>query len=395
MSIITEVRVATSNLAWVLIYYLILDTEDFSAISRLGVTFMQYLTGILEDADLNLKPDGDLKGVGPANRNNGIPDSDGATPVITGSTTCTNNELRLRVVRRMWDAMKKVFPKAALEEAAEVLLACLMRKEELLLNESARWALDEEGEQERNSWVALCVDTLRISGSEAMRVFWGCEEGAPVSNLTPGTWTWDWTKEFTNAIWKMVVEKWKDDEGDWESAVILLGVPFTDKLAWNLSSEDFNIWEEFLGYATGNALDHGVDSPTVLDSISSFVSSFQTPGSQPYLSIRLADLLLSNLDIAEMRIVPQSLIELVSETMRANYPPETKNKAVMRWLARSLMTLVEKCPTDFCLQILQAFEDGVTLWLADEYSVWEEDELNYDVCLISLMRSRNSELQFS
>lgn len=354
---------------------------------------MKYLTDVLEDPDLNLKPDGDLKGVGPANRKNGIPDSDGLAPVITGATTCTNGELRLRVVRRMWNAMKRAFPKSALVEAAEVLLACLMRKEQSLMTEVARWALDEEGERERNSWMTLCVDTLRISGPEAMRVFWGCEEGASVSKM-PGTWSWDWTKEFTNAVWKIAVEKWRDDEGDWESAVILLGVPFTDRLAWNLTSEDFNIWEELLGYTTGDALDHGVDSSTVLDSISSFVSSFQVPGTQSYLSIRLADLLLSHLDTPEMRIVPQNLVELVSETMRANYPPETKNKTVMRWLARSLMTLVEKCPTDFCPQILQALEDGIALWLADEYCAWEESELNYDVCAVDFHRSVPQVLNF-
>jgi hypothetical protein len=340
---------------------------------------MEYLTDILEDADLNLKPNGDLKGVGPPNRNDTVPDSDGPAPMIAGSTKCTNGELRLRVVRRMWNVMKNVFPESSLVEAAEVLLACLMRNSKLLLSECAYSGLDEEGETGRNSWVTLCFDVSKICGPEAIRVFWGCEEGAAVEKV-PGAWAWDWTREFTNAVWRTAVEKWRDDESDWESAIILLGIPFTDKHAWNLTGEDFNIWEEFLGYATGNALDHGVDSSTVLDNISSFVSSFQTPSAHSYLSMRLADLLLSHLDIPEMRTIPQSLVELISETMRANYPPETRNKAVMRWLARSLTTLVDKCPTEFCLQILQTLEDGVTLWLSDERCVWEEGEFNYDVC---------------
>lgn len=367
--------IATFGFRTILMHYL--DIDDPSSMSSLGMTYVKYVTDILENPDLNLKPNGDLKGVGPANRNDAVPDSDGVTPVIAGSTKCTNGELRLRVVRRMWNAMSGVFPKLALVEAAETLLACLMRNAKSLLTESA-YSLEDEGERERNSWVALCVDVSRICGSEALRVFWGCEEGAPVKKV-PGAWAWDWTKEFTNAVWKTAVEKWGDNEGHWEGAAILLGVPFTDKHAWNLTGEDFNIWEEFLGYATGDALDHGVDSPTVLDGISSFVSSFQTPGAQPYLSIRLADLLLSHLDISEMRVVPQNLVELASDTMRANYPPDTKNKAVTRWLARSLTTLVDKCPREFCLQILQALEDGVALWLADGCSAWEEDVLNYDV----------------
>lgn len=337
---------------------------------------MKYVTDILQDPNLNLTPNGDLKGVGPANRANAVPDSDGPTPVITGSTTCTNGELRLRVVRRMWNAMKNVFSKTALVESAEVLLTCLMRNARLLLTENAQSALNEEGEQERNSWVTLCMNVSQICGSEAMRVFWRCEEDALV-NKVPEAWEWDWTKEFTNAVWKSAVETWR---GDWEGAIVLLGVPFTDRHAWNLTSEDFSIWEEFLGYTTDQALDHGVDSPTVLDNVSFFVSSFQTPGAQSYLSIRLADLLLSHLDIPELRTVPQNLVDFISGTMRANYPPETQNKAAMRWLARSLMTLIEKCPTEFCLQILLALEDGIALWLADEHWAWKEDELNYDVC---------------
>ena len=111
--------------------------------------------------------------------------------------------------------------------------------------------------------------------------------------------------------------------------ITLLGIPFLDKHSWNVTGEDFNLWEEFLGYTTGRALDHGLDSSTVLDNVASFVSDFQTPGAQPYLSTRLADLLLSNLDAPEMRAIPQGLIDLVSETMRSNYPPGLKNKAVM------------------------------------------------------------------
>ena len=98
---------------------LFVDNEDASAVSRFGVT----RTDILEGPDLNLKPNENLKGVGPANRTNTIPDSDGARYAIAGSMTCTNGELRLRIVHRMWNAMKAVFPKLTLADTAEVLLA--------------------------------------------------------------------------------------------------------------------------------------------------------------------------------------------------------------------------------------------------------------------------------
>ena len=342
---------------------------------------MKYITDIIEDPDLSLAPNTTLKGVGPAERKNPVPDSDDTIPdTFTGQTKCTNSELRLRVVRRMWNAMKSVFPTETLSEAAEVLLAGLMRNEQSLLPESSRLALDEEGGAARNAWVKLCVDALTLTDVHAMRVFWGCEDGGPISKVV-NTWGWDWTKEFTNAVWKVAVEKWRDEEGEWEAGIILLGVPFTDRHAWNMSSEDFSLWEEFLADLTTKALDHGVDASSVLDHVASFVSSFQTPAVQPYLSIRLADLLLSHLDAQEMRNIPQGLVDLVADTMRATYPPDTKNKPVMRWLARSLMSLLEKCPKEFCLPMLQTVQEGVCLWLADEIGAWEEDEMNYDVGL--------------
>jgi len=342
---------------------------------------MKYLIDIVEDVNLNFSPNKSLKGVGPANRKSTVPDSDDISPeTIHGLTNCRNSELRLRVVGRMWSKMKTIFPHEALGEAAEMFLACLMRNGMSLLPKDAREALDEAEEKVRNTWVTLSVDVLGICDVDAMRVFWGCEEGASVKKID-GTWGWDWTNEFTNAVWRTSVDKWKDDEGDWEGAVILLGVPFTDRHAWNLASEDYNLWEDLLAYTTSKILDHGLDSSTVLDSIASFVSAFQIPGTHSYLSTRLADLLLSHLDAQEMRNIPQALVDLVSDTMRSDYPPDPKDKPVMRWLARSLMTLVEKCPTEFCLQILQAVQEGVSLWLGDECGAWDEAEMNYDVCV--------------
>jgi len=45
------------------------------------------------------------------------------------------------------------------------------------------------------------------------------------------------------------------------------------------------------------------------------------------------------------------------------------------------MSLLEKCPKEFCLPMLQTVQEGVCLWLADEIGAWEEDEMNYDVGL--------------
>lgn len=139
------------------------------------------------------------------------------------------------------------------------------------------------------------------------------------------------------------------------------------------------MWEDLLTYTTNKALDHGVDSAIVLDSIADFVSCFQTPGASPASSIRLVDNLLSHLELSEMRDIPQNLLELVSDTMRATYPPEPRNKGIAMWLVRSLMGVVENCPVEFCLSVLQTLKESLCMWLADECGAWTEDQFTYDV----------------
>lgn len=90
-----------------------------------------------------------------------------------------------------------------------------------------------------------------------------------------------------------------------------------------------------------------------------------------------------------MRDIPQNLLELVSDTMRATYPPEPRNKAIAMWLARSLMNVVENCPVEFCLNVLQMVEESLCLWLADEYGAWTEDHFTYDVGISSLFFVRS------
>ena len=155
--------------------------------------------------------------------------------------------------------------------------------------------------------------------------------------------------------------------------------PFlSDQNTWNIGSDE-PLWEDLLTYTTNKALDHGVDSAIILDSIADFVSSFQTPGASPTSSIRLVDNLLSHLESSEMRDIPQNLLELVSDTMRATYPPEPRNKGIAMWLVRSLMGVVENCPVEFCMSVLRTLKESLCMWLADECGAWTEDQFTYDV----------------
>lgn len=82
-----------------------------------------------------------------------------------------------------------------------------------------------------------------------------------------------------------------------------------------------------------------------------------------------------------MRDIPQNLLDLVSDTMRATYPPEPRNKGIAMWLVRSLTNVVENCPVEFCLSVLQTLKESLCMWLADECGAWTEEHFTYDVKL--------------
>lgn len=306
----------------------------------------------------------------------------------------------MRVVHRMWSTLRDVFPANTLRECAESLLANLMKNENMLIRGTGTTTLvaDDEGiEQARVAWVALCVDALLLCDADTLRMFWVCEEDMAAA-VAAGRHYPDWSRYWTGAVWKTCSEKWIEGEGSYEGAVVLLGVPFTcdnfyhfsshpvsdcicssDRHTWGLGSEDYALWEQVLHHTTSKALDLGLDSSVVLDNVASFVSSFQTPGASPASSLRLVDLLVSNIEASDMRELPVNIMELASETMRAMYPPEPRVRHFAMWVVRSLTTLIEHCPREFSLQLLQTIQDGLCVWLSDRSGEWTEMEFSDEV----------------
>lgn len=56
-------------------------------------------------------------------------------------------------------------------------------------------------------------------------------------------------------------------------------LPFTDANQWGLRTEDDAQWGELLEQVISKAYDYGLDSQTVLDNITTFISANQTPTS--------------------------------------------------------------------------------------------------------------------
>lgn len=187
---------------------------------------MKYLVDALEDLKLDLEP----KRV-PASTSvpvDTIPSSDVFAPKCNGTAFSTDAELRLVIVNGLWQTMRTIFPQVPLVPAAEALLTSLIKNEASLLPENARMDgvfESDSGESTRNKWVSLCVSVLSVCDASVVRAFWGYEEGGTMSGFRDKGFKW--TQDLTNAVWRTAVEQWKEGEGHWEGAVILLGVPFT------------------------------------------------------------------------------------------------------------------------------------------------------------------------
>ncbi|PPQ86312.1 hypothetical protein CVT25_005613 [Psilocybe cyanescens] len=360
---------------------LLQENEDEKGISEFATNAVKYLVDIARDPKLDLKPK-KLNEQAAAS----TLDSDDTIPDL-GNSTCTNAELRLRVIYRLWTAMKAIVPHKLLEGAGEALIEALVWNQKLLVPEIARMTTttscseeaveEEEGERARATWVGVCVDVLGVCDVGAFKMFWGVEtdvkEGREATR-------WIWNAAFTRAVWRSVVGTWVEMKGSWEAGVVLLGLPFSDRHSWNPIGVDYDTWEDLLRYTTAKALDDAdQDSGSVLDQVAGFVSQFQTPGLHSAPSTRLVDLLISHMDASTWRDLPLQVIELASTTMRATYPPEPRVKSVSMWMVRSLAGLIEHCPKDFCLRLFEVLDEGLCLWLADECGVWSDNELNYDV----------------
>ena len=185
---------------------------------------MRYLAEALEDPKLDLTSEQISAMASAQAAPVPFPNSDDFITESNGGTHSTSAELRLVVVDGLWQTMRTIFPQGPLVPAAEALLACLIKNEASLVPENARMDgvfESDSGELTRNKWISLCVSVLAVCDASALRAFWGYEGDEAREK------GFKWTQDFTNAVWRTSVEQWRDGEGHWEGAVVLLGVPFT------------------------------------------------------------------------------------------------------------------------------------------------------------------------
>ncbi|KAJ7796184.1 hypothetical protein B0H14DRAFT_3495078 [Mycena olivaceomarginata] len=292
-----------------------------------------------------------------------------------GQANLSNAALKLKVVRALWATMRKIISNPQLTSAGEKLIYELMKAED---------EFTDSGEVSRVEWATFCAEVLVVCDPEDLKDFWSYGK-------------WEWTDTVRRTVWRCFVEKWKEEsECAWHAVVALLLVPFTAKKSWELSDSDYELWEAFLGHGIDKGCDHGLDTVAVLDHVASIVVKEHNPTSTT--AYRIAESLLENLEKEEMRELPESLFELVNDTLRSSYPPAPRNKQHALWTLRSLQRTIDNCPTELVMDMLGFIEEGLCTWVSDEHQALSEAEYDYDAVnlyQVILMKIRSLPLHVS
>ncbi|KAI8994258.1 hypothetical protein BD414DRAFT_436966 [Trametes punicea] len=278
-----------------------------------------------------------------------------------------NYAVKLFLVRDLFTIARTVFPGDIFVGIAESILKYLNSNEENLVGDMQ--CTDEVREQ----WASLCAEAALACDTGVMQGFWENKLG----NFSSGRRVSHWNVDVRAVVWQTFLDRWADGKKSWEAATVLLSVPFVEVSGWELASDELNAWDDFLKRSIDSALDCGVDAPAFIDHVASAVAAGQSPGTMS--SVRIADLLLSNLEFSDAREVPTELLEFASDTLNASYPPAPRHKVMCVWLVRSLTRVMDACPTELCFSALQCLSDGLCTWFADEYDSCSVSEYSSDI----------------
>ncbi|KAI9465049.1 hypothetical protein BJY52DRAFT_1209886 [Lactarius psammicola] len=327
------------------------DQDDDDSVQKLAELAVSLMRDILSDPKVQLVPSADT----PA------PSHAGSDPDLVPHTR-SNAAMKLAVVRALWGHVYAVLPAQALAgSASEALLTWLMEKEaELILETDTPF-------DARTQWAMLCAEVLVRADAPAarLRVFWGARGAS-----TRWTWTWDRGRALPRLAHVCgALANTREGLGRGFGA---LGGTICD--AWEMSTEDLDAWDATLQSCLGRVLDEGADPARVLDHVAGTIASTHIPTGAS--AARAADLLLGHL---EMPSEAPALLEFVNDTLVSTYPPEPRNKVVSMWLMRTVTRVVETCPVRMLRDLLGALQEGLSVWVADQYQVFTPEEYTFDI----------------
>ena len=148
----------------------------------------------------------------------------------------------------------------------------------------------------------------------------------------------------------------------------------SDKNGWEMSSEDLDAWDATLQVCLARVLDDGADAARVLDHLAGTIASTHIPTGPS--ATRAAELLLGHLETPPEA---PALLGFVNDTFVSTYPPEPQNKVASMWLLRAATRVVDTCPVSNLCEVVGALQEGLSVWIADQYQVFTMEEYTFDV----------------
>ena len=355
------------------------DNEDHDGLAELASNARDVLINILDDSKLDFtmrrEEVGDQIPTSPvkptSSRGKGMKGTEEPLP-----ESRWNYAVKLFLVRDLFTITRAVFPPEIFADLAEAVLRYLNEHEEDLVGDV------QCSDEVREQWSCLCAEAAFACDTSVLQAFWE-------NSLRKAVRDSDWDEDVRAAVWQAFFERWSSGEADgscnWENAVVLLSAPFMEPSGWDMGNEELDVWDGFLRRAIDLALDHGIDATTLIDQIAGVIATNHSPSSTS--AVRVADLLLSNVEITEARQVPTEVIEFANDTLNAAYPPAPRHKMMCMWLIRTLTRVIDACPLELYMSMLELLVDGLRTWLADDFEVCSEEEYSADVRTLILCPS--------
>ncbi|KAF8827498.1 hypothetical protein HHX47_DHR4000313 [Lentinula edodes] len=259
---------------------------------------------------------------------------------------------KLRMVRRAWTSLCNVLPNGVLADYGTQLLAQLVQSDDDELSE-----IDDSVREE---WAALCVDLVLSSedSSKVLSAFW-----------TQVDSKWNWSATVRTIVWTKFVQTWQESKRDtWDGSLVLLSAPFCSVTVWDLNNDELSTWERFLAFIVNRGFDYGYDCVAVVGLIAERLQEKCNP---TFTSLtRIADMLMTHArdSFREILNLPESLMDFIADTLNQSYPPSPSTGFSSLWMIRSLGHLIDSCPEQLCLSLLETLQESIVLWISDERS---------------------------
>ncbi|KAI9455511.1 hypothetical protein F5148DRAFT_1378062 [Russula earlei] len=334
------------------------DGQEGGLVRKLAELAVSLMQDILGDPKVQLVPSGDPEAP-----------SQIASEVDLAPHTRSNAAMKLAVVRTLWGHAHAILPMQALAGTpSEALLTWLIEREAELV-----WETDTPHDA-RTQWAMLCAEVLlrtSVSGSTLapalLRMFWGTPSASR-------RWVWSWETDVRARVWRVFAERWRTLAVGWEEALVLLSVPFCDKDGWEMNTEDLDAWDATLQVCLARALDDGGDTTRMLDHLASTIASTHIPTGTS--ATHAAELLLGH---AEVPTDAPALLGFVNDTLVSIYPPGPRNRVASLWLIRAVTRVVDRCPVKKLREVVGSLQEGLSVWVADQYRVLTVEEYTFDV----------------